>query len=265
MSAVIGGDFPEEHVRVLKDRDLDLEGLDVIEDGKTFFWSGRYHFDLNNRDTLRTDLNVLAGFNPELPESYKDSKIVCLGNLDPKIQLSVLDQVEDPDLVICDTMNYWIDNTPDDLEEVLGRIDALIINDEEARQLSGESNLVRAAMKIRLAGPKILVIKKGEHGAMLFQDSDIFWAPALPLEDIVDPTGAGDTFMGGFAGHLAQCGDLGSDELRRAVICGSAMASFCVEKFGPNNLMDLSSSQIDSRIEAFRVLSAIPGPVTAPI
>lgn len=260
VSAVVGGDFPDEYVDLLRGCGLDLDGLDVLEDGKTFFWSGRYHFDLNGRDTLTTDLNVLAGFDPILPHAYRDSRILCLGNLDPKIQLSVLEQVEKPDLVICDTMNYWIDHTPDDLAKVLSKVDALIINDEEARQLANEPNLVRAANAIRAQGPDVLVIKKGEHGAMLFLDGSIFWAPALPLEDIVDPTGAGDTFMGGFAGHLAQCSAVDTDELKRAVITGSAMASFCVERFGCENLVDLTARQIAERVDAFKVLSAIPAP-----
>lgn len=260
LSAVVGGDFPEEYIDLLDDRGLELDGLDVIEDGKTFFWAGRYHFDLNGRDTIRTDLNVLAGFDPVLPNSYRDSRILCLGNLDPKIQLSVLDQVEDPELVICDTMNYWIEHTPDELDEVLKRIDALIINDEEARQMADEPNLVRAANKIRARGPEILVIKKGEHGAILFLDSCIFWAPALPLENIVDPTGAGDTFMGGFAGRLAQSREIDASELKRAVVYGSAMASFCVEEFGPHNLLDLTQGQIRDRVQDFRTLSQIPAP-----
>jgi sugar/nucleoside kinase (ribokinase family) len=261
VSAVVGGDFPEDYVQLLESRGLDLTGLDKVPEGKTFFWSGRYHFDLNGRDTLKTDLNVLAGFDPVLPTSYQDTRILCLGNLDPSIQLSVLDQVDGPDLVICDTMNYWIDNTRDVLDEVIARVDVLIINDEEARQLSSESNLVRAANKIRSRGPRILVIKKGEHGAVLFLDGSIFWAPALPLEDIVDPTGAGDTFMGGFAGHLARSNGLKDDDFKRAVICGSAMASFCVERFGPDNLLDLTSVQIANRVQEFRMLSAIPAPV----
>jgi sugar/nucleoside kinase (ribokinase family) len=208
-------------------------------------------------------LNVLAGFDPVLPQSYSESRILCLGNLDPKIQLSVLDQVDNPDLVICDTMNYWIENTPDDLAKVLPRIDALIINDEEARQLADEPNLVKAARAIRNAGPDILVIKKGEHGAVLFLDGAIFCAPALPLEHIVDPTGAGDTFMGGFAGHLAQSGEITHDALKRAVIYGSAMASFCVQEFGPQNLLDLTLEEIAERVAMFRTLSEIPEFVVA--
>ena len=261
LSAVVGGDFPDEYIELLRAKGLDLDGLDVIPGGETFFWSGRYHFDLNGRDTLTTDLNVLAGFDPSLPDSYRDTRILCLGNLDPKIQLSVLEQVDNPDIVVCDTMNYWIENTPAELVDVLSKVDALIINDEEARQLADEPNLVRAANSIRAMGPDILVIKKGEHGAMLFLDGDIFWAPALPLEDIVDPTGAGDTFMGGFAGHLAQCSRIDDDELKRAVVMGSTMASFCVEKFGPENLYELTAEEIAARVESFKSLSAIPARV----
>jgi sugar/nucleoside kinase (ribokinase family) len=264
LSAVVGGDFPQEYIDLLEDRDIDLAGLEIIEDGKTFFWSGRYHYDLNNRDTLATHLNVLAGFNPVLPESYRDSSIVCLGNLDPVVQARVLDQVDDPDIVICDTMNYWIDNTHERLLEVLKRVDVLIINDEEARQLADEPNLVRAAAKIRELGPGTIVVKKGEHGAMLFHAGSIFWAPALPLDNIVDPTGAGDVFMGGFAGHLASSGQYGIDDLKRALIIGSVMASFVVEQFGPENLLSLTPDSIDKRIEAFKALSAIPVAVREP-
>ncbi|MGA7306806.1 MAG: PfkB family carbohydrate kinase [Rhodothermales bacterium] len=264
LSAVIGGDFPQEYVTLLEERGIDLAGLEVVEDGKTFFWAGRYHYDLNNRDTLATHLNVLAGFNPVLPESYRDSNIVCLGNLDPVVQLRVLDQVENPALVICDTMNYWIENTPDALQSVLGRVDVLIINDEEARQLAHESNLVKAAAKVREMGPETIVVKKGEHGAMLFHGDAIFWAPALPLDKIVDPTGAGDVFMGGFAGHLSRAGRFGEDDLKRALVIGSVMASFVVEQFGPNNLLSLTIEQINSRVEAFRALSAIPVAIIEP-
>jgi sugar/nucleoside kinase (ribokinase family) len=263
VSAVVGGDFPSEYLDLLSSHGLNLDGLDVIPDGKTFFWAGRYHLDLNGRDTLTTDLNVLAGFNPVLPETYRDTRILCLGNLDPKIQLSVLDQVDSPDLVICDTMNYWIDSTLDELHEVLSRVDVLIINDEEARQLAGESNIVRSANAIRRMGPKILVIKKGEHGAMLFLDGSVFCAPALPLEEIVDPTGAGDTFMGGFAGYLGKSAEITDSELKRAVICGSTMASFCVEQFGPDNLLNLTEDRISDRMETFRSLSEIPSPAIA--
>jgi len=264
LSAVVGGDFPQEYISLLEGRGIDLQGLETIEEGKTFFWAGRYHYDLNNRDTLATHLNVLAGFDPVLPPSYHDSDIVCLGNLDPVVQGRVLDQVVDPELVICDTMNYWIDNTHDALMEVLKRVDVLIVNDEEARQLADEANLVRAAGKIRQLGPSTIVVKKGEHGAMLFHDDSIFWAPALPLDNIVDPTGAGDVFMGGFAGHLASVQRFGVDDLKRALIIGSVMASFVVERFGPDNLLDLTPARIEERIEAFKSLSAIPVALNEP-
>lgn len=261
--AVVGRDFPEAYLQTLRDGKVDLEGLAVDPEGETFAWSGRYHYDLNDRDTLFTHLNVLETFDPVIPESYLDSRIVCLGNLEPGIQRRVLDQVDAPDLVICDTMNFWIDHTLDSLLETLKVVDCLIINDAEARQLAEEPNLVIAARKIRTMGPRILVIKKGEHGAMLFMDDTIFVAPAFPLEDIQDPTGAGDTFMGGFAGYLAREGRLDAECLKRAVIFGSAMASFVVERFGPERLLDLTENEIHARIQAFRDLSTIPALVAA--
>ncbi|HEX9660459.1 MAG TPA: PfkB family carbohydrate kinase [Rhodothermales bacterium] len=264
LSAVIGGDFPDKYIALLEDRGIDVTGLEVIEDGKTFFWSGRYHYDLNNRDTLATHLNVLAGFNPELPPSYRDSDVVCLGNLDPLVQLRVLEQVEDPDLVICDTMNYWIEKAPEALKNVLQQVDVLIVNGEEARQLADEPNLVRAVSKIRAMGPTTIVVKKGEHGAMLFHEQSIFWAPALPLDNIVDPTGAGDVFMGGFAGHLARAGRYEVDDFKRAVVTGSVMASFVVEEFGLENILALTPEQIEGRFEVFKALSAVPVAVSEP-
>lgn len=258
LSAVVGGDFPAAYIDTLHTRGVDLEGLKVDEQGKTFAWAGRYHNDLNVRDTLATHLNVLASFEPVVPKSYRDSRIVCLGNLDPTIQLSVLDQLDHPMFVVCDTMNYWIDNTPDSLRETLKRVDCLIINDAEARQLSEEANLVKAARHIQQMGPKTLVIKKGEHGALLFTETDVFSAPALPLDHIQDPTGAGDTFAGGFVGYLAHAGKVDDDYLRQAVIFGSTMASYAVERFGPDRLLDLTSSEIQERVEAFRQLSAFP-------
>lgn len=264
LSAVVGGDFPDQFVRLFQERGIDLAGLDVIPDGKTFFWEGRYHYDLNNRDTLATHLNVLAGFDPKLPDHYRTSDIVCLGNLDPVVQMRVLEQVDNPDLVVMDTMNYWIEKTPKALQTVLEKVDVLIVNDEEARQLAGEPNLVRAAASIRQMGPATVVVKKGEHGAMLFHGGSIFWAPALPLESIVDPTGAGDTFMGGFAGHLSAAGQFGVEDLKRALVIGSVMASFVVEQFGPDNLLALTPEMIEARIDAFKALSAIPVVVTEP-
>lgn len=265
---VVGKDFPDEHVDMLRQRGIDTDGLVRDPDGETFFWAGRYHYDLNTRDTLATHLNVLATFDPNIPEAYRDSRIVCLGNLDPEVQGRVLDQVKGPagagpDLVIADTMNYWIEQTPDALRALLKRIDVLVVNDSEARELAEEPNLIRAARLIRDMGPEILIIKKGEHGALLFQNGDVFVAPAFPLEDIHDPTGAGDTFLGGFAGHLARTSITDSSELRRAVILGSAMASFVVEQFGVERLMSLGTDELDSRLAAFRQLSTIPDTIPA--
>jgi len=263
--AVVGRDFPDRYLQVLRDGKVDLEGLAVDPEGETFSWSGRYHYDLNDRDTLFTHLNVLETFDPVIPDAYRDSRIVCLGNLEPGIQRRVLEQVDRPELVVCDTMNFWIDHTLDSLLETLKVIDCLIINDAEARQLADEPNLVIAARRIREMGPRILVIKKGEHGAMLFIDDTIFVAPAFPLEDIQDPTGAGDTFMGGFAGYLAREERLDAECLKRAVIFGSAMASFVVESFGPERLLNLDDAQIHARIQAFRDLSTIPALVPSGI
>jgi len=255
---VVGYDFPDEYLTLFREAGIDLQGLEIDPNGSTFAWSGRYHYDLNERDTLATHLNVLQSFDPIVPEAYRDSRIVCLGNLDPSIQRKVLEQVNEPDLVVCDTMNYWIENTPDSLRETLRLVDCLIINDAEARELAGEPNLVRAARTIRAMGPDILIIKKGEHGALLFCEDQIFSAPAYPLEDIQDPTGAGDTFAGGFAGCLLHNGNRSPEAFKRAVIFGSAMASFCVERFGPQRMVELKESEIHSRVESFRELSAIP-------
>ena len=255
---VVGRDFPEEHVDLLRTRNIDTEGLVRDEDGETFFWAGRYHYDLNRRDTLATHLNVLATFDPEVPATYRDSRIVCLGNLDPTVQRTVLDQMDAPDLVVLDTMNYWIEHTPKELRKTLECVDVLVINDSEARELSGEPNLVRAARVIRAMGPQTLVIKKGEHGALLFTNGAVFSAPAYPLEDIHDPTGAGDAFMGGFAGHLARTDPHNPEELRRAVILGSALASFVVEAFGTERLLDLGTADLERRIASFHELSLIP-------
>lgn len=255
---VVGSDFPEEYLTLLRKSGIDLRGLEIDPNGSTFAWAGRYHYDLNERDTLATHLNVLQTFDPIVPEAYRDSRIVCLGNLDPAIQRKVLEQVHEPELVVCDTMNYWIENTPDSLRETLALVDCLIINDAEARELSGEPNLVKAARVIRGMGPHILIIKKGEHGALLFSEDQIFSAPAYPLEDIQDPTGAGDTFAGGFVGYLLHDGKQSPESYKRAVIYGSAMASFSVERFGPRRMVDLTDSEIHARVESFRELSAIP-------
>ena len=256
--AVVGHDFPEAYLERLRASDIDVGGLEVDAAGKTFAWSGRYHYDMNQRDTLETQLNVLETFDPVIPEAYCDSRVVCLGNLEPGIQRRVLEQVETPDLVVCDTMNFWIEHTPESLRETLALVDCLIINDAEARELSGEPNLIRAAGLIRAMGPQTLIIKKGEHGALLFTDEAVFSAPAYPLEDLHDPTGAGDAFMGGFAGYLAREGRYDQECLKRAVIYGSAMASYAVEQFGPERLFDLTPEAIYERAEAFHHLSAIP-------
>ena len=255
---VVGRDFPDDYVQRFRDSGIDLRGLEVDESGDTFHWKGRYHYDLNERDTLDTQLNVLVDFEPVLPDDYRSSKIVCLGNLDPAVQRHVLDQVDDPEYVLCDTMNYWIEHTPDSLRKTLQRVDCLVINDSEARELANEPNLVQAADIIRDLGPETLIIKKGEHGALLFNGDTVFSAPAYPLEDIEDPTGAGDTFAGGLAGHLAQVQSYEADDLRRGIIYGSAMASFVVERFGPERLYHLNQELIVERARAFRELAAIP-------
>lgn len=252
---VVGGDFAPEALEFLRSRGVDTAGVEIKPEGRTFRWAGRYHFDLNNRDTLDTQLNVLAEFDPVIPDHMRDARFVCLGNIDPALQLKVLDQMRHPEFIVCDTMNFWIEGTPDALREVLTRVDCLIINDSEARLLTGEPNLVKSARMIMEMGPHILIIKKGEHGALLFLGDDIFSAPAYPLESIYDPTGAGDTFAGGFIGYLARAGEVNPETLRRAVINGSAMASFCVEKFSLDALKDLTHVQIGERLAAFRRLS----------
>ena len=256
--AAVGGDFPSQYVDSLEAAGVDLGGLEIQEDGHTFAWAGKYHDDLNQRDTLYTDLNVLETFNPIIPDHYKTSKIVCLGNLDPSIQIDVLAQMNNPEFVILDTMNYWIHKTPDSLKDVFGKIDCLMINDSEARDLTGEVNLFRAARLIRDMGPKVLVIKKGEHGALLFAGEDIFSVPAFPLELIRDPTGAGDAFMGGFAGFISGHNNITLDILKQGVVHGSAVASFTVEKFGPDRLLSLKPSDVTGRVEAFYELTSIP-------
>lgn len=255
---VVGGDFPDEYVTALRSSGVDLKGLTVDEEGETFFWRGRYHYDLNERETLDTKLNVLQTFQPRIPEAYRNSQVVCLGNLEPAIQRDVLAQVDNPAFVICDTMNYWIEHTPDSLRETLSLVDCLVINDAEARELADEPNLVKAAAMIRAMGPKTLIVKKGEHGALLFNDETVFSAPAYPLEDIQDPTGAGDTFAGGLAGHLVREGEISTESLRRGIVYGSAMASFAVEAFGPEALFQLTSAEISQRARAFRELAHIP-------
>jgi sugar/nucleoside kinase (ribokinase family) len=258
---VVGGDFPDEYRATLERGGVDLRGLEVQPEGKTFAWEGRYHYDLNMRDTLATHLNVLATFEPKLPSAYRDSEIVCLGNLDPSVQLAVLDQLDRPRLTILDTMNYWIEHTPDRLRDVLARVDVLAANDAEVRQLAGEPNLITAARKVRAMGPRTLVVTKGEHGALLLHDEQLFVAPALPIEDIQDPTGAGDTFLGGFAGYLDCAAEITLDTIKAAVVYGSVMASHCVQAFGLARLVDLDEHAIRERAHVFRGLSAVPASV----
>ena len=254
--SVIGGDFPKTYLEKLNARGINTNGVEIIENGKTFFWSGKYHNDLNSRDTLITDLNVLADFNPVVPENFKDSDFLMLGNLHPAVQMEVIKQIPNrPKLVVLDTMNFWMDNALDTLMEVIAKIDVITINDEEARQLSGEYSLVKAAEKIHAMGPKYVVIKKGEHGALLFYNSNVFYAPALPLEEVFDPTGAGDTFAGGFIGHLAKTNDISFENMKRAVIAGSNLASFCVEKFGTVRMENLEKEEIQNRLLQFKQLT----------
>ena len=253
--SVVGGDFPKEELKLLEARGVSMEGVQIKQNEKSFFWSGKYHLDMNTRDTLDTQLNVLADFVPVVPESYQDSEFLMLGNLSPHIQLSVINQLKNrPKLIAMDTMNFWMESAMSDLEKVLSRIDVLLINDSEARQLSGQFSLVKAAKEIMKMGPKYLVIKKGEHGALLFDNNEVFFAPALPLEDVFDPTGAGDTFAGGFMGHIARTKDLSFDNMKRGIIIGSAMASFCVEKFGTTRLREITASDIEQRIQQFKDL-----------
>jgi sugar/nucleoside kinase (ribokinase family) len=255
---IVGNDFADEDIALLKSKDIDLEGLQIDKSGKTFFWKGKYHYDLNSRDTLDTQLNVFEHFNPVIPDSYKDAKYVALGNIEPGLQSRVLEQVNKPDFVVMDTMNLWIEITRDALKETLKGVNLLVINDSEARELSDEPNLIKAAEKVRAMGPDMLIIKKGEHGALLFSDGEIFSAPAYPVIDIFDPTGAGDSFLGGLLGWIDYTGDLSITNFRKAVIFGSVMASFCVEKFGPERLRNLTEKEIYDRYREFRNLSEIP-------
>ena len=250
--SVVGGDFPKEYMELIKSHNIDLTGVQTIKDGKTFFWKGKYRNDMNTRDTMKTELNVLGTFDPVIPEEYQGAEFLMLGNLSPVVQRLVIERLKKrPKLIAMDTMNFWIDSMMKELEVTLGLIDVLIINDEEARQLSGEYSLVKAAKKIMGMGPKFLIIKKGEHGALLFYNSQVFFAPALPLEDVYDPTGAGDTFAGGFIGYLAKTNNISFDNLKRGIIYGSAMANFCVEKFGTENLVNLDQKDIQQRIQEF--------------
>jgi sugar/nucleoside kinase (ribokinase family) len=250
--SVVGEDFPNEAIQMLKNKSVDTKGLQIKKGEKTFFWSGRYHNDMNTRDTLDTQLNVLENFDPIVPEQFQESEFLMLGNLMPSVQKKVLDQMKRrPKLVVLDTMNFWMDLFMDDLKEALREVDVLTINDEEARQLSGEYSLVKAAKIILKMGPKYLIIKKGEHGALLFNSNEVFFAPALPLEEVFDPTGAGDSFAGGFIGYLAKTNDISFENMKRAVINGSAMASFCVEKFGTQKLTEINKEDVNVRIKEF--------------
>ncbi|GFD72545.1 PfkB family carbohydrate kinase [Tenacibaculum mesophilum] len=254
--SVVGGDFPQSYLDMMNDKGINTDGVEIVKEGKTFFWSGKYHNDMNSRDTLITELNVLEHFQPVVPESFKDAPIVMLGNLHPLTQASVLDQMnERPKLVVLDTMNFWMDIALNDLHEVLKRVDVITINDEEARQLSGEYSLVNAAKKIHEMGPKYVVIKKGEHGALLFNEGNMFFAPALPLAEVFDPTGAGDTFAGGFCGYLAKTEDISFENMKSAIIYGSNLASFCVEKFGTQRMEALTSEEVQARLKAFKELT----------
>ncbi|MGZ8549698.1 MAG: PfkB family carbohydrate kinase [Chitinophagaceae bacterium] len=253
--SIIGYDFPKEELEELKRRGVELDGVELVPDKKSFFWSGRYHEDMNSRDTLVTDLNVLGDFSPKVPDSYQGSEFLMLGNLAPSVQISVIRQMKKrPKLIAMDTMNFWMEVAMPELQQLLTMVDVLLINDAEARQLTAQYSLVKAAKDILTMGPKYLVIKKGEHGALLFHGDNVFFAPALPLEEVFDPTGAGDTFAGGFMGHLAKTGDISFDNMKRAIIVGSAMASFCVEKFGPTRLKEITKEDIDRRLQQFKEL-----------
>jgi sugar/nucleoside kinase (ribokinase family) len=253
--SVVGGDFLQTDIQMLEDKGINTQGLEIVKEGKTFFWSGKYHNDMNSRDTLSTELNVLETFTPVVPDSYKDAEVVMLGNLHPMVQISVIEQMYDPKMVVLDTMNFWMDIALDDLKKVISKVDVITINDEEARQLSGAFSLVNASKIIMEMGPKYVVIKKGEHGALIFYKDEMFYAPAMPLAEVFDPTGAGDTFAGGFTGYLAKTGDYSFESMKRAIIYGSCLASFCVEKFGTQRMENLTKNEIDSRLQKFKSLT----------
>ncbi len=253
--SIIGDDFPKEEMEELRRRGVQLDGVEIVPGKKSFFWSGRYHEDMNSRDTLVTDLNVLADFDPHIPDGYQGAEFLMLGNLMPKLQLNVIQELKKrPKLIVMDTMNFWMETAMADLKILLKYVDMLLVNDAEARQLTSHFSLVKAAKAIMEMGPKYLIIKKGEHGALLFHGTDVFFAPALPLEEVFDPTGAGDTFAGGFMGHLAKTGDISFENMKRGIIVGSAMASFCVEKFGPTRLKEITHEDITNRIQQFKDL-----------
>ena len=250
--SIVGNDFETEEMEELKKRGVQMEGVEIVPDEKSFFWSGKYHLDMNNRDTLITDLNVLANFKPVVPESYQGADFLMLGNVMPSLQLSVIEQLrERPKLIVLDTMNFWMESAMDDLKKVLKKVDVLMVNDSEARQLTNEYSLVKASKKILSMGPQYLIIKKGEHGALLFHKEEVFFAPALPLDEVFDPTGAGDSFAGGFIGHLAHTKDISFENMKTAIIVASALASFCVEKFGPQRLKEISKADIEDRLKQF--------------
>ncbi len=254
--AVVGEDFPQTDITMMQQHGINTDGLQIKQGEKSFFWSGKYHNDMNSRDTLVTELNVLGDFDPIIPESYQNCEFLMLGNLTPKVQETVINRLaKRPRLIVMDTMNFWMQIAMDDLRQTLKLVDVLTINDEEARELSGEYSLVKAAKKIMAMGPQFLIIKKGEHGALLFHQNEVFFAPALPLEEVFDPTGAGDTFAGGFIGYLSQTEDVSFENMKRAIIYGSAMASFCVEKFGTERLVNLSQKEINARVQQFKNLS----------
>ena len=248
---VVGEDFPEKYIQLLRDHHIDLEGLQIVKGGKTFRWSGKYHYDMNSRETIFTELNVFKDFNPVIPENYRDSKFIVLGNIDPDLQMNVLNQLNHPEFIICDTMNYWIERKNEALRKLLTMVDLLVVNDSEARLLANHPNLIRAAKIILEMGPKKLVIKKGEHGSLLITRDTIFVAPAFPLENISDPTGAGDTFAGGMVGYLSRVNSINDEELKKAIIYGSVLASFCVEKFSVDGLLSLNDSKINYRFNQF--------------
>ena len=253
--SVVGGDFLQSDIQMLERKGINTQGLEIVKDGKTFFWSGKYHNDMNSRDTLTTELNVLETFTPVVPQAYKDAEVVMLGNLHPMVQMSVIEQMNDPKMVVLDTMNFWMDIALEDLKKVISRVDVITINDEEARQLSGAYSLVNASKIIMEMGPKYVVIKKGEHGALIFYKDQMFYAPAMPLSEVFDPTGAGDTFAGGFTGYLANSGDYSFESMKRAIIYGSCLASFCVEKFGTQRMEHLTKKEIDLRLQKFKSLT----------
>tara|TARA_R110002051_G_scaffold135767_2_gene208523 strand:- start:1201 stop:2127 length:927 start_codon:yes stop_codon:yes gene_type:complete len=254
--SVVGDDFPKEYLDLLSDKNIDISAIEIVKGGKTFYWKGKYHNDLNSRDTLATELNVLADFSPVVPNNFKNAEVVMLGNLHPSVQKSVIEQMETkPKLIVLDTMNFWMDNALEELLDVIKHVDVITINDEEARQLTKEYSLVKAAAAIHKLGPKYVVIKKGEHGALLFKDENVFFAPALPLEEVFDPTGAGDTFAGGFAGYLAESKNISFNNMKSAIIHGSNLASFCVEKFGTERMKDLERKEVTKRLMQFKELT----------